>query len=229
MTLDDFWQGSLRPDNLPEVAAAYTLEGQQRIRAFLVEMRNSMPNDIAFDKNWPHSGMNMRRSDCRPGRISPDTSPGRADPGRPGEWQSTIDRLPHDDNPYLRLARRLLNEFADTPDDLRPGWLRVLPQWLEIRQRAHQQTIVRVPGLVSDVGGMILRGTAQKGALDQTRSQLVSRLDAIRLYQEYQAAMTQAMNSVVISQARPPKWRRTSMALTASRADSPHCRRPMHA
>lgn len=98
-----------------------------------------------------------------------------------------------------------MSEFADMPDDLRPGWLRVLPQWLEVRQRAHQQAIVRVPGLVSDMGSMILRGAAQKGGLDQPRSQLVSRLDAIRLYQEYQAAITQAMNSVVTSQAQATK------------------------
>ncbi|WAM43636.1 type VI secretion protein IcmF/TssM N-terminal domain-containing protein [Edwardsiella piscicida] len=206
VTLDDFWQGSLRPDKLPEVDAAYTLEGQQRIRAFLVEMRSSMPNDIAFDKKraafW-HEYAQKRLQAWQD--FAGQFSQGERILAGQGEWQSTIDRLPHDDNPYLRLALRLLTEFAEMPDDLRPGWLRVLPQWLEIRQRAHQQALVRVPGLVSDVGGMILRGTAQKGALDQTRSQFVGRLDAIRLYQEYQAAMTQAMNSVVISQAQATK------------------------
>ncbi|ELV7528247.1 type VI secretion system protein ImpL [Edwardsiella ictaluri] len=206
VTLTDFWQGSLRPNKLPEVAAAYTLNGERRIHSFLSEIRNSMPNDSAFDKK-----LTVFRQEYAQKRLQAwqdfvgQFSQGEQILAGQGEWQSTIGRLPHDDNPYLRLARRLLSEFADMPDDLRPGWLRVLPQWLEVRQRAHQQAIVRVPGLVSDMGSMILRGAAQKGGLDQPRSQLVSRLDAIRLYQEYQAAITQAMNSVVTSQAQATK------------------------
>jgi type VI secretion system protein ImpL len=204
--LSDYWRGSGHPAGLPEVPAAFTRDGKQRIDAFMQEVRKSAPNVGSFDDKLATFNQWYGQAKLQVWRdFAWNFSQGERTLAGENEWRGAISRLPGADSPYQQLSNRLAGEFKDLSAEARPSWLTLNQRLFEVRQRAQQQALLNVPGTINDIGGKLLKDMASGGAAEEARSQITAQLDAIKLYQAYAAALNQAVGDAVVSPAKAAK------------------------
>ncbi|WP_410497881.1 type VI secretion protein IcmF/TssM N-terminal domain-containing protein [Chitinibacter sp. S2-10] len=201
--LADYWQGTRQASGLPEISAAFTVDGKARIDAFMAEVRKSAPNQARFDEKLQQFNQWYLTEKIRVWRDFAWNFPQGEDLLRgENEWRSVMVRLTAQNSPYTQLANRLVSEFKGVAPEQMPGWLALNQQLFSIRQRANQQGMIKTPGTINDIGGKLLKQFADGGNIVQAKTELEMQFKAIGVYQGYESALGKVVADSTLSMAK---------------------------
>ena len=207
VTVQDFWGsadsaiGRVPGQELPVVAAAFTIAGKKEIDSFLAEMEKSVDDGPRFLAQRAAFEAWYRDQRLRTWQkfVSDFSGTERSLIGE-AEWRAAMGGVVGASSPYYRLLNRLNEEFsAEASADL-PSWLQLARQLGELRLQANRETTPKstlgVVGTINTVGGKAIKEVLS-GAAKQGEATLTGNIAAVETLQAFSANIKAVATEVV--------------------------------
>jgi type VI secretion system protein ImpL len=206
VTLEDFWEGSLRASQESTVPAAFTVRGKERIDAFFNEIEAALFDPLIIaGKKLEFIGWYKKSYMDAWHAFGAGFSLGKERLQSGEERRQVASRMGTDQGPYFALLNRMADELKPVSEgEATPSWVRLVYQFQTTKLKAQQEAALKDAGALAaatQTGKTLMTKLEKKFGKEGSGKLLESELGAAQGLNEYLGALTHISPAVVSRKA----------------------------